>query len=142
MNWGLKIVLLYTGFVVMILGFVVASAMQEFHMVNDDYYAADLQYESQMERMRNTQALPEQPTLSLDGEGQLLLRFPEGLAVEQGTLVLYRPSDSKLDRSVALALDAQTQRIAVGDLARGLWRIQLNWQSVGKEYYLEQPIVF
>lgn len=140
MNWGIKIVILYTGFVVMILGFVIAASMQDFHMVNEDYYAAEQRYGQQVERIHNTRLLPAQPEI-LYTEGGIDIRFPEGVSADAGSLLLYRPSDAGLDRRATLDLVGGQQRIETGRLARGLWRAQLSWEQGGTGYYVEQVIV-
>lgn len=140
MNWGIKIIILYAGFVVMILGFVIAASMQDFHMVNEDYYAAEQRYGQQVERIRNTRQLAAQPEIQYQG-GAVQIRFPEGATAEAGSLLLYRPSDSRLDRREALNLQDGQQTIRTGSLARGLWRAQLSWEQGGKGYFVEKVLI-
>ncbi|RMG60394.1 MAG: hypothetical protein D6722_20970 [Bacteroidetes bacterium] len=140
MNWGIKIIILYSGFVVMILGFVIAASMQDFHMVTEDYYAAEQRYEQQVERIRNTRQLAEQPEVQYQ-DGYVDIRFPEHVSADRGQLLLYRPSDAGLDRRETLALADGHQRIQTGKLARGLWRAQLSWEQGGKGYFMEKVLV-
>ena len=72
------------------------------------------------------------------------MTFPPAFdpAGTQGTIRLFRPSNSSWDRSVPIALDAAGAQLIPGDkLIRGYWKVKIDWQSNGESYYFEQPIV-
>jgi len=143
MNWGIKILLLYLGFVAMIIALVVGSSMQEIHMVTDDYYEEELAYGEQIQRIKNTQELPERVEIAYDKENhKIILQYPEQFGDISGKMVLYRPSDSQLDREIEIDLDeALKQEIATEDLLYGMWRLKINWQAEQKDYYQEEVVI-
>ena len=62
--------------------------------------------------------------------------------IEQGNVVLYRPSDARHDLRVDVSLDdAYAQVIVVEKPLRGLWSARLSWQMEGEGYYLEETVV-
>src|SRR5581483_9870995 len=84
----------------------------------------------------------EQVTCQLTTDGRFIeARFPAALTDVRGTLTLYRPSDSSLDREVTLAPDAGGRQLIPADkLAKGYWRAKLHWQSGGRGYYNEYSL--
>ena len=51
-NWGTKIVILYSSFVIMMLGMVFFAVNQEFHLVTDNYYEEELLFQEQINQKR------------------------------------------------------------------------------------------
>ena len=72
MNWGNRILFLYLGFVALIITLVVVSFSQKVDLVAPDYYARELNFESEIVKMKNEAALVEKPKVSLSND-QLLL---------------------------------------------------------------------
>jgi hypothetical protein len=137
--WGYGVAAVYTIFAVATLGFVAFTMTQKVELVAPDYYAKELAYEAQLERLRQGNALAEQVSCQLSIDGRFIeVRFPESMTAARGNLTLYRPSASALDREFALAPDAAgVQRIPAENLTRGLWRVKLAWQANAEEYYRE-----
>ena len=51
------------------------------------------------------------------------------------------PCYDRADRTIALSPDKSGgQDLAVGEIARGTWLVQLRWSAAGRDYYLEQPV--
>ncbi|MCB0496617.1 MAG: FixH family protein [Cyclobacteriaceae bacterium] len=140
MNWGKSIALFYGLFVVALLAVVAFAFTQDVNLVSDDYYQQELVYEDQINRIKNTENLEEKPSLMLKGS-YVELAFPAALA-PKGTLLFFRPSNSKLDRRIAISLGADhKQQIDFSQQEKGLWKAKLNWKQDGKEYYQEFIIV-
>ncbi len=71
------------------------------------------------------------------------LVFPESFAKQKvtGTIHFFRPSSSKLDFELPVQLNADRQQhITTNQLAKGLWRVQINWQAGDKAYYFQKEI--
>ncbi len=143
MNWGLKITLLYLGFVGMILTFVVKASMQEFHMVTDDYYQEELVYEDQIQKIKLTKELSADISISYKkSSDKLVLTFPKVFEEIRGTILLYRPSDSDLDQTFEIDVNEEgIQEIDSHSIQSGMWRIKIDWVGDQHEFYQEKVIV-
>jgi nitrogen fixation protein FixH len=59
-----------------------------------------------------------------------------------GTVSFYRPSDAELDSKVKLGLDAVgRQSVSVRELRAGLWKVRVEWNAAGQDYFFEKPII-
>lgn len=140
--WGQGITLFYGLFVAAVVGFVIWSLPHRMDLVTDDYYEQELAYGDRIEAIRRAKAdgaIPE-TTFSADS---LEIRFPEAMRgwPVQGRLVLYRPSDAKLDRSLALPSPVpETWQPETPPLAKGLWQAHFHWVHDGHSYYHEQTL--
>ena len=139
MNWGYKIAILYGGFVVIVLASVFFAMTQKVDLVTDNYYEKELKYQSQIDKSQRTKTLVEKTGIELNG-GSVKIKFPifpdNNAAAD--FILLYRPSDPSKDIKIAVSADSLgTQRIPTGALAKGYWKIKLNWTSGGVEFFDE-----
>lgn len=143
MNWGARIVLSFIIFGMIMTTMVVIAMKQDINLVREDYYEEEIKYESQIERLRNAQALLNQPEIKLVERGSILeLSFPEDINPESGSLLFFRPSNAGLDQKVQLKLNEQgKQLIQIKYPEKGYWKAQLTWKSDQKEYFKEQVII-
>lgn len=145
MNWGWRIFLLYTLFVLMTLGMVWYMSRQQVNLVAKDYYRQEIGYQAQIDKMNKVQALIQPPVVEYSPEtGYVVVRFPSGHYGDalSGSITLFRPSDSRLDVQLPAQPDtAGVQVIPVRSLPSGLWRVQLDWQKDGEAYYFEQKVM-
>ncbi len=136
MNWGKGIFLFYSLFVVALLGVVYFSFTQDVNLVADDYYQQEIDYENQINRMRNTSALAQKPALELAGDF-VKLTFPPNSS-PSGYILFFHPAQASQDRKVAIALDSHhTQQIDFSSQKPGKWIAKLFWKDKDKEYYQE-----
>ncbi len=137
--WGYGIAAVYTIFAVATLSFVAFTMTQKVELVAPDYYAQEVGYEQQLNRLRQTKELAAQLTCDLSAEGKFIrLQLPANMASVRGKITLYRPSDSTLDQHLEFNPDAQgSQKISTAQLARGVWRVKVMWSYAGREYYNE-----
>ncbi|MEM7659135.1 MAG: FixH family protein [Bacteroidota bacterium] len=142
MSWGIKIAIAYSSFVLFMLALVFASATQDFHLVREDYYAAELDYEHHLDRVRNAQALTAPVQVQLDADHQqILVQLPEDIATSSGQVLFYYPTDSHQDQERTWEQESgQEILLSPERLASGLVRIKINWDSEGTLYYHEQLI--
>ena len=146
MNWGVKITLAFIVFVLIMITMVIISVKQDVNLVAEDYYKQEIAYESQIERIKNTNNLAFPPEISFNKEtNRLLISFSSVLAnrIRSGEVLLYRPSDHKKDVKAQLILDDSNQLvISMAGRKKGLWKIKLNWNDGELEYYDEKRIVY
>ena len=137
--WGYGIAAVYTVFALVTFGFVAFTMTQKVELVAKDYYAQEVAYEDQINRVRQTKDLDAQLTCELSADGKFIrLQLPPKVAQARGQITLYRPSDSALDQQLAFTPNEQgSQTISVAKLARGVWRVKVAWSFGGREYYNE-----
>ena len=144
MSWGWKIVLMFTGFVLFILFMVFKSIQQDFHLVADDYYKQEIEYQKVINGMKNARALGDKFDVKYDIRAQILqLNFPKDHTGDiNGEIYFFRPSDSKLDIRISIRADQQGKMdIKTGSLKRGLWKLKILWTYNSNSYYFEKDQV-
>lgn len=143
LSWGTRIFFLYTGFVVMIIFFVVRAMNQKVDLVAPDYYAQELKYQDKLDRINRANALAQPLTWKID-DGSVRMMFPaefNGKTIK-GDIVFFRPSDKTKDITVAVNPDAAGEQLISGDnLSSGLYRVQVGWEVDGVTYFKEGVIV-
>ena len=146
MNWGARISVSFIVFAMVIFTMVYISMNQDVNLVSEDYYMQEIEYEDQIQRLRNTQALEQPPVITIErGAQQVIISFPEELRgqIKDGYIHLFRPSDSRLDKRFKLALDNEgIQRVSIRGQMKGMWKAKLYWQDYNLEYYQEKILNF
>ena len=141
MNWGKWIVVSFVLFAMFIGTLVVFCVRQDSPLVSQQYYQEELDYQNQIERIENANALAESPEITIVNDSLRItyIRFSE---MENGKIKLFRPSDPRLDRQYDLLNSTQeSQAFSIGDLQKGLYKARLLWEQDGKEFYIEKTIV-
>ncbi|MGV3772655.1 MAG: FixH family protein [Verrucomicrobiales bacterium] len=137
-------------FVVFITGVVtwVSFAMRnEDQLVRKDYYDHEIKYQNQIDREARTATVKKDVQIIYDYTNQTLkVTLPiannNNSRAEKASLHFYRPSDSKLDKTVLLNLDRLgSQLLSVADLQNGFWKARVSWMANGAEYYFEKPLM-
>lgn len=139
-NWGTGIALFYTCFAGTMIFFVIKSKSYDHSLVQDDYYAADIAYQEQYDKIANEQ----RERLHLehnDATQELSLYFPNNTGSIQGSILFFRPSNSKEDKQIRLQIEEQQQRISTQSLSSGLWKLKIDWTADGKSYYKETTLI-
>jgi hypothetical protein len=141
MNWGKSIVVafvLFAGFIAVI---VTISMRQDVNLVSAQYYNDDLNYQQQLDRKNNTEALEEKPQILLTTD-KLQISFPPQTIVEGGSIKVFRPSDDKLDQYFNLKASEESVHVfPVKALGNGAYRVKMIWVVSGTEYYIEKFVV-
>lgn len=143
MNFGHKVTIAYTFFVVMMVSMVVLCIKnKDLFLVSTDYYKKEIAYQDEIDKYQNTSNLPS-PVKVERAEGKVKLSFPEELIGSEGEVYFYRPSNGNLDFKIPLEIRKSTvQSIPVEHLAKGLWVVKMEWSKDGKSYLREQKLVF
>ena len=142
MSWGNKIVLAFLGFVIFLGVLVYRSVNNKVHLVAPDYYQKELVYQAEIDKLNNEKELAESATIHVDAnDHRLYISFPDQHKVQSGKVTMYRPSDASMDVSYNLNIDQENQFVLfTGDLAKGLWKVQLEWVNSSKSYLKEQNV--
>jgi nitrogen fixation protein FixH len=142
-NWGTGIALSIIIFTLISLAFIYFAFNQEVNLVRDDYYEAELEYNEKMETLNRTANLKDNVRVSLDNKN-LSIQFPQEFdwGKIKGKVLLYRPSDRRLDRSYDIALDSTYIQLIKKDLlSPGMWKVQINWSIDAINYFNEEIIM-
>ncbi len=108
-------------------------------MVTPDYYAEELKYQATIDARNNTGTLSAPVSVRQPGD-TIEITFPGELqgAPLQGKVHFYRPADSRRDFTLPLELnDAGQLLVSRSKFDRGPYRIKLQWQFDGKDYFQE-----
>ena len=142
-NWGTGIAIFYSCFVIVMVSMVILSAQNKVHLVQDNYYDKDLNYESFRQKRQNASQLADQITIQfLQSQRLIQVEFPKQMKKATGTLILFRPSNKFLDKKYNLQLNEKMQmNIPLDNTIRpGLWHVQIDWENEGVNYFKEETI--
>ncbi len=142
LHWGNGIAIFYSSFVVIMISMVIKASQTNVNMVQENYYDQDLNYE-QFRKSRQNGLIPGLMTIQyIPDNGKVQIGFPSGDQNITGVVKLYRPSNNGWDQTMTIDLDDQNRmEVAVSQLARGYWKILVHWESDGKSYYREEPLI-
>ncbi|MFN8321696.1 MAG: FixH family protein [Chitinophagales bacterium] len=141
-NWGWKIVILYSAFVVMILTLVYKSAQNKIEIVTPDYYQKELAYQSQIDKEQRTQHLKEQLQWQVSGK-QIHLKFPAEVAGKnvKAEILFYRANNSNQDFKMNALADSTGSCLITSDkFEKGVYQMQIDWTAEGVSYYNKATI--
>ncbi|MBT8196207.1 MAG: hypothetical protein HKO56_03215 [Bacteroidia bacterium] len=142
MNWGNKIAIVYSAFVILILAMVYKSSQMKIDLVTEDYYAEELKYQDKIDALKNTNAL-ETPLIIKNEEGIVSIQFPEEMnrADISGTVHFYKPNNKSLDKHIPIRADHFNKQIFnTIDYGKGAYELKIDWQLNGVNYYQEEDI--
>lgn len=143
-NWGTGIAIFYTCFVIAMISMVVKSFSYQSHLVKEDYYQLDLDYEEYRIKRQNANQLTVPIDLKYNNKTNSIdVTFPSSMQAVSGDLHLFRPSNKYLDQRFPMRIDSlQTMSVILDkQLLGGLWKVKLDWVSNGIPYYQEVDLV-
>lgn len=142
MNWGYRIFFAFVAFTMFLGVLVYRSFQSKVNLVSQDYYKQEIVFQDKIDKISNERSLEHSVRIVQNSErNEFRIIFPLELAVQSGTIHLYRPSDASMDRSWDLQLDREhAHGISTKSLAGGLWIVQIEWRDQSKSYYKELNI--
>ena len=141
--WAYGVIALFVGFASLMISFATIASRHKESLVIKDYYAAEIAYQEQIDKMSNTAALAEKPVISYrDRRAQIQIHFPENAQTAyKGRVSFYRPDKPEKDFSLPLQLAGNSlQIIPTANMLKGAWRVKLEWEAGNKAYYLEKRL--
>lgn len=137
MDWGKGVVLICGSFVAIMVSMVIICMKQDnLHLVTPNYYEEEIKYQGQIDRISNAATLGIE-MLEFNSKAKTIeIKLPAGA---EGTLLLFRPSDARMDKKIEVS-DENSRLIDVSSLLAGYWRVKLQWTADGIAYYQEQKI--
>ncbi|MFP4091579.1 MAG: FixH family protein [Cyclobacteriaceae bacterium] len=141
MNWGHKIAIVFIAFVGLMVFMVIKSFQVNVDLVAEDYYKQEIEFQQQIDKTNNASELAERLSFKQENQ-QLIIQFPA--LFEQGVhgeISFFRPSDKRFDVNTKITLDENhRQSISTTDLAKGYYKIKLDWKNGSKAYYHEESV--
>jgi hypothetical protein len=143
MNWGKGIIFIYAVFIAGI-GFMVYTSMtKDTELVTKNYYEKELKYQEQINKINNSNGLNKKIKIETM-PNRLVIIFPDDILSNSinGEVSFYRPSDSKKDFSIPVKVSKNSeQEVNTEQLPRGLWKVMVNWNSGGVNFYNEEKVM-
>ena len=143
--WPFAIMAFFAVLISCIVAFIIFATRNKMELVHANYYEDEMRFQQQMDRVKRTRALPAGVAATYDAkEDSITITLPQEHArlAATGRIELYRPSDSKLDRHLPLALSAEgAQRVEANTLRSGLWKVRVHWKVGGDEFFFDQSML-
>ena len=143
LNWGTGIALVYGIFALSMLGFAIQSTKHDVNLIKKEYYEDDINYQVHYDKIQNAMKLKTDLKVALDSTGSaIVLSFPAALPKPTGKVLIFRPSQTGVDVELTVEVNAQNaMEIPTSSLKAGLWKIKVEWQAEGKDFYKEQSLI-
>ncbi len=142
MSWGIKITVLYLGFVALILTLVFTCFGHKTELEYKDYYVRELKFQEQIDASSNAANLETPIDYQVKG-AHILIKIPKELLSSDfaGKIILLKPSDSSKDKTLQLTPDAEGKQIINGSgFTKGAYKMQIAFNSNGRSYFKENTI--
>ncbi|MHB1146505.1 MAG: FixH family protein [Lutibacter sp.] len=145
-SWPTGIIIAMSAFIIFILSYVYkATFMAEYdhHLVSDDYYKDELNYQQEINKLNKAATLKEDVSLTKVAEG-LLIKFPSEFNAEKitGTISFQRPSNDKIDFALPIKLITSDYILTDENLAEGRWNVKIEWTINGTTYLFKEKLMY
>ena len=140
-HWGYKIMIVYLFFVVGIVVLVIKSTMQKFELVQPDYYADELKYQTLIDASQRAKNF--QVELNVQKQaGKLNIMLPKEFSNKKvtGKAHLYYAADIQKDIVKKFDTNNGTFTIETFSTTKGNYTLKLEVMKEGVSYYYEQKI--
>ena len=140
-HWGYKITIVYLFFVVGMLSLVIKSTMQKFELVQPDYYADELKYQTVIDASQRAKNF--QVELNVQKQaGKLNIMLPKEFSNKKvtGKAHLYYAADIQKDIVKKFETNNGTFTIETFSTTKGNYTLKLEVMKEGVSYYYEQKI--
>lgn len=141
-NWGHKLTLAFSAFVIFIFVMVYKAVNSNFQLVTKEYYKEELAYQEVIDGTNKANQLSTAVSIQ-QVEDQLIIQLPEEMKQQSvnGSIWLYCPSEDKNDRRIPLLVNGEgKQIISTKTIAAASYLAKIRWQANNETYYTEQRI--
>lgn len=146
MNWGTSIVITIIAFISFIMFMVVKMVGNKAYnhdFVTEQYYQKELNYQSNIDAIKNEKALESSIKIEKTIEG-LKIYFPSNFNLKdiKGTVFLYRPSNKALDVEIPISITNTCLLVPEKRLLGGRWNIDVYFTYQNKPYLYQEEIMY
>ncbi|MCX2453523.1 FixH family protein [Pedobacter sp. PLR] len=138
-NWGTKLMIGMACFMsfIIILAIKMCNSSPD-ALVDNDYYEKGLNYDKEYQLKEQVKTDHARPQIQVGSEG-IILTFK---TAAEGKINMVRTSDKRMDKVIQIKTDEQ-HRVAIPltGIAKGRWKLIINWNSAGKSYLDEQEVM-
>jgi hypothetical protein len=141
LHWGYKIMFVYLFFVSGIVFLAVKSSMQKFELVQTDYYADELKYQTVIDASARAKEMGGALTIQQE-MGKMIIQLPNGFEHSKlsGKVHLYFAASKQKD--IIKDFETSNGKIFVELLStsKGNYTLKLDLLRDGVSYYYEQKV--
>ncbi|MFN8257970.1 MAG: FixH family protein [Bacteroidales bacterium] len=138
-NWGTGILLVILIFFGCMIGIIIFSFNQSVDLVSKDYYPKGIDYDKQIEKIKNLNQLGEKIQLTVNADS-VRMKFPEYFKNSKisGTAQFYYITDFKKDKTLNFEMLKNTNKsFSISTFEKGRYIIKVDWTDSLKSYYQE-----
>lgn len=143
--WPISIIAFFSIAIIGCGTFITFCSRHPADLVAPDYYEQEVRYQGQMDRLQHAQQPATSAAITYDPATKVIsISLPPQVAQAKpfGSIQLYRPSATDLDRQIKLAIDDRgVQKVDASSLLPGLWKVRVSWSVEQEEFFLDQKIV-
>jgi len=145
-SWPTGIIIAIIAFIVFILSFVYrVTFMAEYdhHLVSEEYYKDELNYQKEIDKLNNAANLKEDITLKIVDNG-LLITFPSKFDPTQisGLISFKRLSNDKIDFQFPIELKTNKYIVNDANLVEGRWDVKIEWTINNITYLFKEKLMY
>lgn len=143
-SWGTGISIVIILFLIITIGQAIAiHYFVDYDLVVEEYYDEEIKYQSQIEKIKRTNNLPETLNIKLSNDF-IEFEFPSIFQAEKisGIIIFYKPSDDLLDKKEIIELESNNKMyFATSELNTGLWKVKVDWEVDKVKYFNEKILM-
>lgn len=140
MNWGNRVIIILVVFVTGIISMVYISMRQTNEVMDANYYEREMKYQQVIDGKKNLLSLNDSVSIKNDG-AVIKIAFPPSTVdkLDSGTIQFMKLSDAKDDKFIPMSgSKTELYQIPLSYIARGFYKVRVEWSNEGKPYYHEQ----
>jgi hypothetical protein len=141
-NWGTKLIMVFSIFVLGMVALVVMSMRQKVDLVAKDYYKDELRYQEVLNATNLANGLSAAVKVTKEANA-VSIQLPQEMSstAVKGNVFFYCPSDATKDKHIPLVVDSKgLQWVDLPKLMPGKYIIKISWEFDKKQYYAEQTL--
>jgi flagellar basal body rod protein FlgB len=139
MNWGHKIIIVYSAFAAGILFMALKFSGEKTDLVTPDYYARELKFQQQIDNSRRAESLSEKIKISKANDS-LEIKFPTDFSGKkiEGDVEFYFAADKNKDQHQKFSTSVTEFKMLFQN--NGLYEVHINAVVSGQQYYFNEKI--
>ncbi len=139
MNWGKGIIITMAAFMSFILFMVFTLMSKSTDLESDDYYKKEIEYEQEMNALKNASQLKVHAKIDLTEE-YVVVVLPTKEQVSNVQIALFRPDNKKKDKLLN-ENNSKTIMIAKNTLLKGRYNVAIKYEINGKKILQKEEIM-
>jgi hypothetical protein len=139
MNWGKGIIIAMGAFMYFILFMVFTLMSKSTDLESEDYYKKEIEYEQEMNALKNASQLKERAKIDLTEE-YVVVVLPTKEQVSNVQIALFRPDNKKKDKLLN-ENNSKTIMIAKNTLLKGRYNLAIKYEVNGKKILQKEEIM-